>query len=180
MIVTTGDTLGTAIMTTNTATGVYEQELTQDYSNLYYAIRIASGTVCNNITFKPMLCEKSVYEAINGEFQPYALSNAELTNNVSLLCGKTVFKEQYSTSKTVTYTMKIADFSNVAACGVYMIYIVNWSTTPSISIYTAYYSGGVTTYSAVTKIAGTDAAVSVSGDTISVTSSGKIQIIAMQ
>ncbi|MBR3421550.1 MAG: hypothetical protein IKG98_05755 [Ruminococcus sp.] len=79
VIVTTGDTLGSAIMTTNTATGVYERELTQDYSNLYYAIRIASGTVCNNLTFKPMLCEKKVYEAINGEFQPYAMSNAELT-----------------------------------------------------------------------------------------------------
>ena len=79
VIVTTGDTLGTAIMTTNTATGVYERKLTQDYSNLYYAIRIASGTVCNNLTFKPMLCEKNVYEAINSEFQPYAMSNTELT-----------------------------------------------------------------------------------------------------
>ena len=79
VIVTTGNTLGTAIMTTNTATGIYERELTQDYSGLYYAIRIASGTVCDNLTFKPMLCEKNVYEAINGEFQPYAMTNAEIT-----------------------------------------------------------------------------------------------------
>lgn len=79
VIVTTGNTLGSAIMTTNTTTGVYERELTQDYSNLYYAIRIASGTVCDNLTFKPMLCEKKVYEAINGEFQPYAMTNAEIT-----------------------------------------------------------------------------------------------------
>lgn len=85
VIVTTSDSLGSAIMLTNTATGVYERELTQDYSNLYYAIRIASGTVCNNVTFKPMLCEKNVYEAINGEFQPYAMSNAELTAAIQAL-----------------------------------------------------------------------------------------------
>lgn len=79
VIITTGESLGTAIMSTNTATGVFERELTQDYSGLYYAIRIANGTVCDNLLFKPMLCEKSVYEAINGEFQPYAMSNAEIT-----------------------------------------------------------------------------------------------------
>lgn len=79
VIITTGESLGTAIMSTNTATGVYERELTQDYSGLYFAIRIANGTVCDNLNFKPMLCEKSVYEAINGEFQPYAMSNAEIT-----------------------------------------------------------------------------------------------------
>lgn len=101
-------------------------------------------------------------------------------NNISLLCGKTILNEQANTSRTLTYTMKITDFGNTAACGVYMIYIVNWSTTPSISIYTAYYSGGVATNSAVIKIAGADATVSVTGDTISVTSNGKIQIIAMQ
>lgn len=79
VIITTGESLGTAIMSTNTATGVYERELTQDYSGLYYAIRIANGTVCDNLLFKPMLCEKSVYETINGEFQPYAMTNAEIT-----------------------------------------------------------------------------------------------------
>lgn len=79
VIVADADLLGSAIMTTSTATGVFERELTQDYSGLYYAIRIAKGTVCDNLNFKPMLCEKSVYEAINGEFQPYAMSNAEIT-----------------------------------------------------------------------------------------------------
>ena len=79
VVVATADSLGSAIMTTSTATGVFERTLTQDYSGLYYAIRIATGTVCDNLLFKPMLCEKSVYEAINGEFQPYAMSNAEIT-----------------------------------------------------------------------------------------------------
>ena len=117
----------------------------------------------------------------------YDIKDAKLTeevtqnkNNISLLCGKTVLNEQANISRTMTYTMKFADFGTTAACGVYMIYIVNWSTTPSISIYTAYYSGGVATNSAVTKIAGADATVTVSSDTISVTSTGKIQIIAMQ
>lgn len=85
VIVTTSDSLGSAIMLTNTATGVYERELTQDYSGLYFAIRIASGTVCDNLLFKPMLCEKSVYEAINGEYQPYAPSNRELFNMIMAL-----------------------------------------------------------------------------------------------
>ena len=79
VIITTGESLGTAIMSTNTATGVFERELTQDYSGLYFAIRIANGTVCDNLLFKPMLCEKNIYEAINGEFQPYAMTNAEIT-----------------------------------------------------------------------------------------------------
>ena len=142
----------------------------------YFTIAATANAI--NVTLYPMICEPSLY-IVSQQYVPPAMSNAELANIAVSSSGKTVFKEQYSTSKTVTYTMKITDFSNVAACGVYMIYIVSWGTSPALSVYAAYYSGGVATYSAVTKIAGTDAAVSVSGDTISVTSSGKIQIIAM-
>lgn len=110
VIITTGESLGTAIMSTNTATGVYERELTQDYSNLYYAIRIASGTVCNNLTFKPMLCEKNVYEAINGEFQPYAMSNAELTEGVTQI-------QSDVGAPTITSSTTLADYANTLSRG---------------------------------------------------------------
>lgn len=133
----------------------------------------------SGLVFKPMICEKSLYD-VSPTFEPYAMSNAELTNIAVPLSGKTVLNEQANTSQTVTYQMLGADFGDKRSCGVYLIYIVSWGASPVLSVYAAYYSGGVTTYSAITKIAGADATVSVSGDTISVTSSGKIQIIAMQ
>ena len=70
VVVSTSDSLGSAIMTTSTTSGIYERELTEDYTGLYFAIRIASGTVCDNVVFKPMLCIAEDY-AISSEFVPY-------------------------------------------------------------------------------------------------------------
>lgn len=70
VVVSTADSMGSAIMTTSTASGVYERTLDSDYTGLYFAIRIASGTVCDNVIFKPMLCTEEDY-AISQKFVPY-------------------------------------------------------------------------------------------------------------
>lgn len=70
VVISTADSMGSAIMTTSTASGVYERTLDSDYTGLYFAIRIASGTVCDNVVFKPMLCTAEDY-AISPEFVPY-------------------------------------------------------------------------------------------------------------
>lgn len=122
--------------------------------------------------FKPMISIEG------GDYQQYALSNAGLTNSIF----EKIILENITgaPAQTITYTMKTSDFSRLKGCGIYMIYIVDWSTTPKVSVYAAYYSGGNITYSGLTKIAGADANVSVSGDTISVTTTGKVQITALQ
>ena len=46
-------------------------------------IRFYSYATISNQTIKPMLCPKSLYDA-DPTYQPYALSNTELTNNISI------------------------------------------------------------------------------------------------
>jgi hypothetical protein len=45
---------------------------------------ISSGTNCNGVTIRPMLCLKSLYDA-DPTYQPYAMSNAELTAAIQAL-----------------------------------------------------------------------------------------------
>lgn len=47
-------------------------------------IRIAANYTCNNLKFYPMICLKSLYDA-DPSYQPYALSNAELTAAIQAL-----------------------------------------------------------------------------------------------
>lgn len=53
-------------------------------TEMYVVIRIESGYTGGNITFKPMICDKSLW-AISHKYEPYAMSNVELTNNVSTI-----------------------------------------------------------------------------------------------
>lgn len=75
LIITTGNSLGSAIMGTEGERQVHTKQLTSDYTGLYYAIRIASGTTVNNLTFKPMIRQA---EITDDTFQPYAPTNREL------------------------------------------------------------------------------------------------------
>jgi hypothetical protein len=45
---------------------------------------VSSGTNCNGVTIRPMLCLKSLYDA-DPTYQPYAMSNAELTAAIQAL-----------------------------------------------------------------------------------------------
>lgn len=47
-------------------------------------IRIAANYTCNNLKFYPMICLKSLYDA-DPSYQPYAMSNAELTAAIQAL-----------------------------------------------------------------------------------------------
>lgn len=100
-------------------------------------------------------------------------------NNIALLAMRKVYATVRNTSTTHTYTVKTSDFNNSQA-GTYLITIVTWSATPSFSLYAVSYSGNVTTVTSLTKIAGADANISVTDDVISCTTTGKIQIIAVQ
>lgn len=124
---------------------------------------------------------KSLYDAGFTEYQPYAMSNVELTENVLPLYGKLVYSRTSNASRTSTYTMSKDDFGDDAV-GLYMIYIINWSTTPTISIYAMAYSGNLTTQATLSKVYGADANIALdenSTDTVTYTGAGKIQIVAM-
>lgn len=75
LLITTDDSLGSAIMSTEGTRQAQIKQLTSDYTGLYYAIRISSGTTVNNIVFKPMLRRA---EITDDTFVPYAPTNREL------------------------------------------------------------------------------------------------------
>lgn len=77
LLIATADSLGSAIMSAEGERQVHIKQLTSDYTGLYYAIRISSGTTVNNIVFKPMLCTAADYK-ISTVFVPYAPTNREL------------------------------------------------------------------------------------------------------
>ena len=102
-----------------------------------------------------------------------------------------VFHDINLSSTTINYTASKDDFRIEGTSwqsykvGMYLVSIVNWSTTPSMSLYACYYSGEDSTefsaasHCAVSKIAGADAQVTFSAGVISVTASGKVVIYAM-
>ena len=104
-------------------------------------------------------------------------SDKTLINNLSM---KKVLEKNKASSATYTYTMSMDDFTTNIGGGTYLIFIVTWSTTPSFSLYAVSFGGGNTSHSVKTKIAGSDATVSVSSGVISVTSSGKVMITAIK
>lgn len=98
--------------------------------------------------------------------------------------GKMVHSDVHNSQYTTSYTMKTSDFNNRAdfnnsAVGLYLIYIVNWSVSPAITIYTMAYSGDVTTNSTLTKLFGPDVNITLNGDTVTYIGAGKIQIVAI-
>ena len=157
--------------------------ITQDATAGYIEIGIYSTHDGSELLFKPMLREFG-----DDTFVPYALSNAELTADMSEiqtgLGAVCVFRAIKNASATYTYTMTMDDFRvspSIANCGTYLVNIVSWSTTPTYSLYAVSYSGGnITDYNVVQKIAGTDATVTCTNGVISITSSGKVQIFALR
>ena len=139
------------------------------------------GTI--NESTKPMVCDKKLYD-IDPTVTPYVPTNRELYE-VQADSMKLVYRSlPGETSRTVTYQMAMTDFSNVGNahyCGMYLIMVVNWSTTPSVSIYSACYSGGTPTYHTLTKIGGADAQLTIDENAvITYTGKGKIQIYALR
>lgn len=104
-------------------------------------------------------------------------SDKTLINNLSM---KKVLEKNKASSATYTYTMSMDDFTTNIGGGTYLIFIITWSTAPSFSLYAVSFGGGNTSFGVTTKIAGSDATVSVSSGVISVTSSGKVMITAIK
>lgn len=104
-------------------------------------------------------------------------SDKTLINNLSM---KKVLEKNKAPSTTYTYTMSMNDFTTNIGGGTYLIFIVTWSTAPSFSLYAVSFGGGNINHGVTTKIAGSDATVSASSGVISVTSSGKVMIMAIK
>lgn len=106
--------------------------------------------------------------------------------SIDAIIGKQVYSAFLGRdSGTVQYQMKTNDFQtdtpDTQQCGIYIVYVISWSTTPVVSIYTVGYSGGTTGYNAATKIVGTDSLISVDENRkITYTGNGKISIYAMR
>ena len=78
LLISTEKNVESAIMSAEGGRQVHIKQLTSDYTGLYYAIRISSGTTVNNVVFKPMLCTASDW-TVSQKFVPYALPNPILT-----------------------------------------------------------------------------------------------------
>lgn len=165
-------------------TGSGSNAFTVSTSGMYVLyLRIAARYAFSNIVFKPMICTAEDWEASH-KFVPYAPTNRELYE-AQADSMKLVYRSfPGETSRTVTYQMATTDFSNIGNaryCGMYLIMVVNWSTTPSVSIYSACYSGGTLAYHTLTKIGGADAQLTIDENAvITYTGKGKIQIYALQ
>lgn len=72
LLVSTADSLGSAIMVCEQQYQTRQYTLERDYSGLYYAIRVESGTTVDNLTIKPMLRYASITDST---FVPYAPTN---------------------------------------------------------------------------------------------------------
>ena len=140
---------------------------------------------------KPSYEDAADIEVINGTIDNIDAQVKTNENNISSLQNmqtnymKIVYRRYLGqNSETVSYRMAKTDFvaiDNAQQCGMYLITIINWSTTPTASVYIAYYSGGTTSYNALTKIGGVDAQINIDENRyINYTGNGKIQIYALQ
>ena len=122
-----------------------------------------------------MICKQSAWD-VSTEYK-----SAEYTGGLKPVYIK---NSSSSTAQTHSYTITKDDFVTiplpVTGCGTYIVSVVSWSTNPTFSLYAVSYSGGVTTYTNVTKIAGSDLAITVTDGTFSLTTSGKVTIYALQ
>lgn len=111
------------------------------------------------------------------------VQNMQIAQNTSDIANnglKVVLSQQSVSTSTYTYLVNLGDFPLPNGCGCYLISIITWDPHPTYSLYSVAYSWTHTEATSVTKIAGSDASVTVSGDTISVTSTGKVTIMAMR
>lgn len=180
-----------SISTSIAAEFLYTSSLKSAYPYIYVELYIKSPTAEHEVSFdnvivRPMVCTKAAWD-ISRTYVPYRPSedeqNAQIAQNTSDIANnglKVVLSQQSNSSSSYTYQMKTNDFPVPYSCGCYLISIISWGTTPTYSLYSVAYSESHTDYTVITKIAGNDASVTVNGDTISITSSGKVTIMAMR
>ena len=73
-----------------------------------------SGTNMSGLTFKPMVCTKEAWE-ISHSYQPYAMSNSELTTNISSLTTKSIYTTNSYTYSAETHRATFASLLYNAA-----------------------------------------------------------------
>lgn len=125
---------------------------------------ILSGTVCNNLTFKPMICTKAEWD-ISHEYAPYALTNPELTaatiemvdSGAKNLLNHTAYTR---TVNDVTYTVNADRSITITSDGTNtqsLLYLVqNYTGVPAGNYVLSGCSGGSsTTYDLRVKVGST-------------------------
>lgn len=96
-----------AVVASDTGNGA-----TLSYNSIMFVSIVINADVPNGTyTFKPMICTKSLWD-ISHKYEPYAMSNVELTNDISTIqtdLTKTVMKgDTYVANTTKTYTLTAA------------------------------------------------------------------------
>jgi len=90
-------------------------------SGSYLYFRFAAGTY-TNVTFKPMLCSKAAWDASHN-FEPYAMSNAELTNNILSLTNPISGGVTWASGYTPdTSEVRIRQYGNIVCGQIYAVF----------------------------------------------------------
>lgn len=106
----------------------------------------------------------------------------------SIVGLKLVASNTMASSSTYTYAMNKNDFIESSpdlarSVGTYIISVMTWSTSPTYSLYAVSYTGGLFSYTTITKMAGADMSITVENGVISVnglpSAGGKISIHAL-
>lgn len=151
---------------------------------------VNSGTNVNGVTIRPMLCKKSLFDA-DRSYQPYAMSNAELTEEVRQIGGiKLVAHTSANSLTSLSYDTNINDFAidgtnTDKSSGVYMIVCNNWSTTPAPYIGLLTFSGATTNHFVKTDVVtGFTPTITITENvanaTITISGAAKISIYALR
>lgn len=137
-----------------------------------------------------MICDESLWK-VSPTYQPYALSNAELTSDISSINTsrfKMVAHASAQAATSLEYTTNVADFdakgTSDRTSGNYMVVCTNWSETPAPYIGLISFSGGNTA-----KFVKTDVVTgftptititqNVANATINISGAGRISIYAI-
>lgn len=189
---TDGCTLDTAGAKTNTALNSINQNTFAKYASNVTDKPTSHYYYCKTDRFSDNAEIQTLTNCSDGRMFTRVKDNGTWSGWNAVGIGHRVYCELTTQVSTHNYTMLLTDFNNYAPngtagvmnAGMYMIYIVTWSQTPTISIYAVAFSGGARSYATVQKIAGADANVTItdkdtSDPKITVVSTGKVEIVAL-
>lgn len=181
-------------------TKISNQEVTFPNVDTRIRFSIASGATFSEVTIPLMMCSVTAYSA-SPAYQPYAMSNAELTakeqtneNNILSLENsiiKMVAHTSANGSTSLSYETNINDFAisgganSDKSSGSYLVICTNWSTTPAPYIGLLTFSGATTNNFVKTDVVtGFTPTITitqnVSNTTIAISGAAKISIYALR
>lgn len=128
---------GSSTWVGTTATGG-KLEFTANGSDLYYC-RIYINQACDNVKFKPMIISKVAYDGGLTDYQPYALSNVELTAKEQVNENNILLLEEMNGAKNYVPLDFVSTSANYTISYTNRKLIINGSNTSASSIYSTAY-----------------------------------------